>query len=431
MNAIRSSDATSVVFVGNCHAESLTYVYATLIAPRRGETVHWVPAYKTATGTSLARIQSADVIAVQVMSGDQTINLSDFRTNARVVPFPFITAFFLWPFCYGAHPADADIPAPYHKPFTNEFGDKWLDQEIRDGADRQTLVDRYECLDISALVNLDRMVELGIAAQKARDLRSDMSFNDYIMSQLTEHRPFIQPHHPDLEMFNRLARETFARIGCTPVEIEAALAHRRYVPGSAQEVPIHPRIVEHFGLRWAPPDLRYISAFGERMTWTQFCRRYVAHDWSERLQTCLARATEVTTTDEAAILATELEGAAREYDSAEGYSALSDLWRRLGRLDAALDAIERALISNPTVWPCSIRRVDLLLAMERPADALAVAQDLAVSLPEIPDAYISLFEAHRQLGDVQEAATIAAAAAAIFPDHSYIAGRAAQLAREM
>jgi hypothetical protein len=152
---------SSVVFVGNCHAESLAPVYRTWLAPQRGETTHWVPTFAAATEDGAARIQGAD-IAMPVTDADQVISLADFRTNARIVPFPMITAVFLWPFGDGVHPADADIPACYRKPFTNAFDDRWLDREIRQGADAQTLFDRDECLDLPAIVNLDRIVELAI-----------------------------------------------------------------------------------------------------------------------------------------------------------------------------------------------------------------------------------------------------------------------------
>jgi len=420
MNPTTPAAPISVVFVGNCQAESLAAVYRTWLAPQRGETAHWVPTFTNATEDGAARIRGADVIAMQVTDVDQVVSLADFRTNARIVRFPMITAFFLWPFSGGAHPADADIPAPYRKPFSHEFGDRWLDREIGQGADAQTLVDRYESLDVLAVVNLDRFVELGIATQKARDAQSDMSFCDCIMGQLAEHRPFIQPHHPSLEMFNRLARETYARIGCSQAEIDAALAHGRHSPFSLEEVPVHPRIAAYFGLRWAVPELKYHCPLGVRMTWVQFCRRYVAHDWGENLQRCLARATKTATTEEATELAAALEAAVSQYESAEGYGALGAIRRRLGQPDAALTAIEQALIADPMGWKYQVWRVHLLLALGRLTDALAAAEDVAAWQPHVVDAVLALAEAHFQLGDAERAACIARRVLATNPTHPYV-----------
>src|SRR5208282_3311914 len=101
---------TNVVFIGNCQAQALFAAYRDWIGPERGETVQYVPAYEEDDEVAKDRIRHADVVALQVTDAEQKVSMADQQITGRVVLFPMVTAFFLWPFHNGSHPLEKHIP---------------------------------------------------------------------------------------------------------------------------------------------------------------------------------------------------------------------------------------------------------------------------------------------------------------------------------
>jgi tetratricopeptide (TPR) repeat protein len=419
---------TKIVFVGNCQADSLFRAYARWIAPERGETVHYVAAYAEADSAAREQIRRADIIALQITDSAQTVNLADLETNARIVMFPHVTAAFLWPFHGGTHPRNADIPQDYSKIFTGEFSDRWLNKRIARGDDPQTILARYRDPDVLTEAGLDRLVELVVMHQQQRDAVCDMRLGDRIMANLASERVFAHMHHPSLQLFAFMLCEVFSRMGCSSEQIERSLSHYRTTPFPPGDMPIHPRIAEHLGLKWACHDLRYqIPPFGEHVTWDQYCQRYVSHDWNEPLQRCLAVAKQNLPRAELETVASELETASARYEASEGYCTLSDIRRRLDDLTGSLEAIRRAISLDPFAWHYATRLARLLILTGQREEGLAAAKYVAAWNPEVAEVRIVLLETYAKLGSRQEALQEARAALAIVPDHPYVLHRLADL----
>jgi hypothetical protein len=416
-----------VTFVGNCQAEALFGAYSTWIAPESDDIVQYVPAYEEANDAATAKIQDADIIVLQVTDSDQMVNVSKIRTSGRVITFPMVTAFFLWPFHSGAHPRDREIPDGYKKVFTGNFGDKWLDRRLLRGEDPDSIVGQYRDLDVVRETNLERLTELVSLKQQERDTQADMKLGQYFMDRLPSERVFLHMHHPNLSLFAHMVREVFSRADCSTQQIEQVLSHYRGTPFPSAEVPIHPRIAEHFRLSWATPELKYRFEFGERVSWDEYCSRYVNHDWNEPLQTWLKMAHTNRPRAELELLAAGLETAAARYDSAEGFFALAETRRRLGDIAGSLDAIERAYQSDPLSVTYTARRSELLFLYGRRDEGLAAAMDLAVWQPRFKQGRLNLLEMYMQLGRPEDALGEARAAFALDPLHPLAVQRLAQL----
>ncbi len=411
---------TNVVFVGNCQAQALFGAYRDWIAPERDETVHYVPAYEDADEAAKDRIRQADVVALQVTDTEQKVSLADQQITGRVVMFPMVTAFFLWPFHNGSHPRDKDIPPTYYKTFTGECGDRWLDKRIARGDEPQAILERYRDLDVVKEANLDRLVELAATQQRQRDARADMGLGDYIMANLASEQVFEHMHHPNLRLFALMVREVFSRMDSSSAQIERALSHYRFSPLPAYGAPVHPRIAEHLGLKWASNDLQYRFVYGERVTWNQYCQRYIAHDWNEPLHRCLALARQDLSQAELEALAADLEAASARYESSEGYCTLSDTLQRLGDLTGSLAAIRRAVSLEPLWSEYAIRHAKLLVATGHLEEGMAAAEDVAAWRSQIPDARITLLEAYYKIGRIQDALQEARATFALHPSHPHV-----------
>jgi tetratricopeptide (TPR) repeat protein len=312
--------------------------------------------------------------------------------------------------------------------FTHEFSDRWLIRRIARGDDPRTILESYGDPGVVQEAGLDRMVELMALHQQKRDALCDMRLGDYIMANLASEQVFTHLHHPSLNVFALMLREVFARIGCSSAQIERALSHHRAAPFPPWEMPIHPRIAEHLGMKWVFRELKYrLPSFGDRVTWEQYCQRYVTLDWNESLQRCLARAGQDLPRAEQETLAAELETASARYDSTDGYCALSDLRRRLGDLTGSLAAIRHARSREPLWWHYATRHAQLLIRTGHLEEALVIAEDAASRHPEERDARITLFEVYHRLGRNQEALQEMRAALALIPTDPYVAQRFAQL----
>jgi tetratricopeptide (TPR) repeat protein len=416
-----------VIFVGNCQAQALFGAYLTWIAPGRGETVQYVPAYEEADDAAKARIRDADLIALQITDSEQKVNLADIGAHGRVVRFPMVTAFYLWPFHSGAHPRDAEIPAQYRRVFSGDYGDRWLDRRLAAGLPAADILAQYRDPGILAEAKLDRLMELVTQKQRERDAQADMQLGDYITSRLPTEQVFVHLHHPNLALFLVMLREVFARLGCSGAEIEGAAAATRISPFPPAEPPVHPRIAEHLGLQWATPDRTYRFAFGERLSWETFAARYVAHDWNEPLQRALSEIHQDLPPAELADLAARMEAAASHYDSAEGFFALTLLRQRLGDLPGAMAAARRMLEIDPQSIQLIARHAELLVETGEVAAGLAACEDLVTWQPGFAQARIIVFETYARLGRVADALREARAAYALEPAHPHIVRRLAEL----
>ena len=321
-----------------------------------------------------------------------------------------------------------NIPPQYNKIFTGVLSDRWLNKRIARGDDPQTILERYRDPDVVTEAGLDRLVELMVMHQQKRDELCDTRIGDYIMANLASDRLFTHMHHPSLELFALLLREVFTRMGCSSAQIEQAMSHHRVAPFAPWDMPIHPRIAEHLGLKWASHDLKYkLAPFGERVTWDQYCQRYVTHDWNEPLQRCLAVANQNLPRAELESLAGDLETAATKYEASEGYSTLSDLRRRLGDLSGSLAAIRDARSLEPLWWHYATRHAQLLILTGDLQEALAIAEDAATWHPREADARITLSEVYYRLGRKQDALQEVRAALVFVPDHPWLLQRQAEL----
>ena len=322
-----------IVFVGNCQCNMLANVWRRL--PRHGaaDEVVAIASYAEASPEQRAVAASADIMVQQVL--DFVPKTSDLPTAGRVLLVPHVTAAFLWPHTGQAHPRNAPAPIIDESgPYPAELGDSFLNRMLADGIAPEAALDRYRATDLAQTRRVDRLLELVLDRQRSRDQACGFAFADYIDARFRTENLFRTANHPERAMALHMAAEVFARLDIEPADIAQALADapEQILPPS--EMPLHPSVVAHFGLGYAPPERRYHYFNEGGFSFDEFALRYMRFEWNAPLAEGMHLLWRGDTAAGAAQLRTALPSAPR---SAAGRMALANALEKLGELSEAVE----------------------------------------------------------------------------------------------
>ena len=349
-----------VVFVGNCQLYTLANLYRRVAGSESDDNIAYVPSYQDADAGQRRIIAEADVLVQQVL--DFAPRIGDLPTRATVHLVPHIAGAFLWPYTGQPHPKNA--PAPFLDeggPYPIELGDSFLNRMIVAGVPAEQAVPSYLSTDVAAVRRVDRLQELVLDKQRDRDLACGYGFADLISSRFRQERLFRSPNHPEVRLTMMLAGEVFARLGMAPQLIEAMV---RSPPGALfppSETPIHPSIIEHFGLECIAPDTRYRYFNEGSFTFEEFAYRYMRYEWNPDM----AKAFHLFWAKQFEAAAPVFEVAVRSSPrSAAAHFVLSDLLARQGRFADAVEPARQAVRIEPANEAFR-KRLDYMIAKSK------------------------------------------------------------------
>ncbi len=332
----------STVFIGNCQMGALCSLYRRLLPPNSDHDVSYVASYEDATVDARQAVANATVVVQQVLNFVPQIG--DLATKAKVYLVPHASAVFLWPFSGSAHPLNRPEPTIEQSgPYGGELGDSFLNRMIAAGASPACAVADYLAADAPTMHRAERMMELHLQSQRQRDAACDIHIADRIEAQLQTSRMFRSPNHPEPGMACWIAGEVFARLGEHPAAISRLVASQ---PDAlpATETPIHPAVVRHFGLTYAPPERRYRYFDEGGFTFIEYVSRYMRYEWNALLAEGLSLLRQKQMDLGVATLEKALPTAPR---SAIGRMALVEALARLGRLRDAVEYACQAVEIEP------------------------------------------------------------------------------------
>ena len=332
-----------IVFIGNCQLVALSNIYKTFVVPHTGDEVQCL-ACNASSAEVLRSIELADIVVEQVFDVKQSIDLDALSLRGRRVRLPVVGAQFLWPFAGSAHPESASRYGGYD-PFRLEMGDGYLNRLLKEGLAPQEAARRYIDADVSKLVNLDRLREITMDRQRARDAATGYRCADLIEDGIAESQLFLTPFHPALAVSRYMACRFLQDIGAPTSAVDRV---ERYMTDSFYlkfGLPIHPSVARHFGLRWAGSETRYRFHEEGYLSFADFARRYVECRASTALQTALAAAAEQRP-DSGALLEAALTECPQ---SALALFTLAKLHMAEGRNADAISLVRRALELEPNL----------------------------------------------------------------------------------
>ncbi len=326
-------------FIGNCQLGTLSALYKRLLGDNAETEVFYIPSYQGADDSQKALIASADIVVRQILDFDQKIG--ELQTEAVSYLFPHVSGAFLWPYGGQAHPQNKSFPYfDANGPYPSEMGDSFLNRLIADNIDPDTAVARYMETDVAAVKRLDRLREIVLDKQRARDKVGGYGFADYIDAHFRSESLFRSPSHPEIPLTMMMAAELFEKLGMDrAVVIQAAEAPPiGLFPISA--TPIHPSVVAKFNLAYIGEDHRYRYFDEGSFTFAEYAGRYMRFEWSPKL--------------------------------AEGLH-----WFRSGELDKALEALELGVVEAPYSAIGRFVLSDLLVKKNRLAEGVQRAREAA------------------------------------------------------
>ena len=336
-------ETQTVVFVGNCQLGTLASLFRQFALPDAPGNVVYLPSYESATPEQLRIAAAADIVVRQIL--DFAPRIGEFETQAAVHFVPHVTGAFLWPCAGQSHPKNqphlySDPSGPYNA----ELGDSVLNRMILDNVDPDEAVIRFMNTDIAALRRVDRMKEIILEKQRARDLLCGYRFADFIDGCFRTRRLFRSQNHPEVPLTLLLASEVFGRLG---VDSETINRMNTEPPGALfppTETPLHPSIISHFGLCYADVNTRYRFYDEGGFTCSEYARRYMNYEWNSLLGEGCAQAHSGHADTAIQTLRRAVEISPR---SPIGRSVLSDLLAKIGAWPEALVFASQAFELDP------------------------------------------------------------------------------------
>ncbi len=406
----------NIVFFGNCQAQALSLAYDAHIGRPAGEKCTFLASYED-DPAARAAVAAADTAVIQIFDFPSKVDADLPGTVTRIF-FPSISAGYLWPFGYLAHPRNAGVAWLDSGPYPPQLGEGYLNNLIAKGVPAEEAVARYLALDVPAQVDLDRLYELAIDRQKRRDARTGIATAPSIEAWLRETQIFLTADHPTLRLWQVQAEPVFAQLGVAPRDIAAIFARLRHAPFPQDELPIHPSVARHFGLRYADETTRYRYLMEGAYTFAEFIRRYAAYEWNETLM----RGIHLSHGADAGFALRILEaGLAASPGSLTGQCRRAELLVRLGRHAEAAAQARQTAATWPAEPEAQICLADTLRASFKPAEAVDAARAALAAAPQFASAYRCLADALLAAG--HQAAAIAAAnrASRLEPGNAHLA----------
>lgn len=398
----------SILFFGNCQAETLAVLYRSFVAPRTGYKAHYVPNFSELIEAKEELFREADIIVDQKMEFQARASWSHIPNRAKIVPIPLISGGFLWPYSGQPHPGNVSLSYLAFGPFGFEISDGYLNRLYQAKMPADKAFSQYAALDIDKMVNLDRLLELHLERQRQRDELTGFQIADYIEENFQKEQLFHTPFHMNLSLLKEFTAQFLTKVHATEDEIalmRRALtrgAHRRMFNASVYEfeLPVHPAVAEHYRLQWASPERKYYYFCESGITFEEYTKRYVSCSWNEDLFDGVHHVHQGE--DEQAWLKLRA-GLERDPLSAEGHHALSLLLNRRADRSGAVAAARRACELIPDDPYYQVILGDMLYRAGDTEGALDAQRRALELYPGNPDYGFQLGLALKRLGRQEEA----------------------------
>ena len=356
-----------IVFIGNCQLRSLSLIYQAHAAKRQGDAASYIRTEDAAKASEQQRIAAADAIVGQLTEmGSSLSAVTTLVRDKEIVLVPHAAGAFLWPQVGEPHVAAKGLFGPR---FGTDYGDRYLNRSLRAKADPAETIRDYVTVDFGRTMQLERRFEISIDKQEQRDRQTGYDVAGIVRRHFRDEYLFRSQGHPQLRIMRHLAERLFRslRAGADAMDGLAANLTEWNIPAEPNFAPIHPAVIDHFGLSYVTPESRY-ALWDEHDTFRDYAYRYMGLGWNLDIEEGLAAGQRG---DLAAAEEKLLRGLSRSPRSARAHAALANILGRSDRPEAAIAHIAEAIRLEPSAPQYHLAHGKLLVAVKDFAGAVA------------------------------------------------------------
>lgn len=285
-------DKPTVIIHGNCIGQAIADQVRRVAAVTERFDVHWVrnfsaqysgdePFDDSAFGRCRYLLEQVSDFKGDPRRLDGDLKELPVPPDCRRVRYPPVFMNTLWPFL-APDPRSEALRCSWwiEGPYPSYLSDRLIIQIMRTETDPDRIYERYRNIRIRDLVDLDRIHQLYLHQIRRLEQASDIVVGDFIESNFTKKRLFRMQAHPAGPMIRKLCEDVFQAIDIPSAETASFCEELEQWVGSGHyDAPIHPEMIEHFGLDWAR-DLTYQHFSEGWFSYDEFIRRYIRLDWT-------------------------------------------------------------------------------------------------------------------------------------------------------
>jgi tetratricopeptide (TPR) repeat protein len=333
----------TIAFVGNCQMRGLAAIYQNFAGKRCGDTAHYIRTEGAAQAPSLQRLAEADMVIGQLMEMGSTLAaVASAVRDKKVVHVPHAAGAFLWPQAGEPHATASGRLAPR---FGTDYGDRYLNRAIRAGANPAETIRDYVTRDFGAKLHLDRRLEITLARQEERDRQLGYDIAGIVRRHFRDEYLFRSQGHPQLRIMRHLAETLFRtlQVGDDALQcVDENLVESNY-PAEPDFAPIHPAVIEHFGLTFVTPDTRF-AIWDQLDTFREYAYRYMGLGWNLEIEEGLAAGHRGELPKSEELL---LKGLSRSPNSPRAHAALANIFAHSDRSGLSIAHLSEAVRLQP------------------------------------------------------------------------------------
>jgi hypothetical protein len=269
------SQRTRVLIVGNCQAQTIHEALA-----RSGEfddrldvKYHFVALQHNLHEGGRAELESRDVLLVQDIRDWENYPLRPYIPDGvGIIKFPLLHFASLWPFDHYNGPGDKEAYEREWPNLTFLYHDGLLARLRKEIPDREERLLAYRSLSVDGIINFTRLHDFERRRLMAMDKQFSCEIGKFILDNFQRRRLFYTTNHPNGHITGMLMQYLLRQLGIDRAyRPTGILDHLKRL-----QVPVHPKVAEALGVKWADASTKYLYC-GEQITWETYVRRYIEH----------------------------------------------------------------------------------------------------------------------------------------------------------
>jgi Polysaccharide biosynthesis enzyme WcbI len=271
----RGPKRRNVVIIGNCQAQTVceALVRTRDFNRRLNAKYHFVGLQQNLHELGKAELESSEVLLVQDIRDWENYPLRPhIRDDVEIVRFPLLHFASLWPFDHYNGPGDKEAYEREWPNLTFLYHDGLLARLRKEIRDREERLAAYRSLEVGGVINFVRLHDFEKRRLTAMDKQFGFAIGQFILDNFQRRRLFYTTNHPNAEIFAMLMQYLLGHLGIDGAFRPAAiLDHLQRL-----QVPVHPKVAQALGVRWADENTKYLYR-GEEIRWETYVRRYIDH----------------------------------------------------------------------------------------------------------------------------------------------------------